>query len=139
MIEQRLQKVADEIRSLKATMPISGSLINLYHYTLTDTITMESGKQFYCTVTFTPLNLSESTGLVELSTIEIYNTTSEFWSQYNPMSEQARTGSMAMPGGGYESYLTGVMSTSDEAPWEATVIANVTSTMEGTITISWET
>lgn len=139
MIEQRLQKINNEIQALKASMPISGSTIDLYHYTLTETKTMESGQWFYCTATFTPTNPSDNYGLVEMSTLERHMTTSEVWSQYNPMAERGRSGSWVTSGGEYKNYIEGMTATSDSAPWEAIVTVNVISTMEGTITLSWET
>lgn len=83
--EKTLCSLRDEIKSLKSSMPIAGSLLDLYFYSETTTVTYQENTHVYCEVKFVPDDPSEGLGITEVFYMLECFATGGYWSQFNPI------------------------------------------------------
>ena len=131
-MEQRLKRVDDDVKSLKASLPISGSLVKTYCHNATSNKTFPDGSSFTYTVEFTP---SSGGGIVDLSGyIELW-TNSPSFSQYNPVALFFNSGYTINSSGKYVATGSGSFAASDGSTFEVRAIAVVYGTLDGSIEI----
>lgn len=134
MIEQRLKRLNDDMESLKASSPISGSLVRTYCYKSTSTKSFQDGTPFSCIVKFSPSN--DNSGIVELSYyIELW-TNSPTFSPYNPVEAYINSGYQIDSNGDYVLTESGSFAASDGSTYEVRVTAIAYGTLEGSVSIS---
>lgn len=134
MMEQRLKRVDDDIKALKANLPISGSLVKTYCHNATSSKTFPDGTAFTYTVKFTPSNEG---GIVDLSGyIELW-TNSPTFSQYNPVALYFNSGYTINSSGEYIATGSGSFSASDGSTFEVRATAVVYGTLDGSIEINF--
>ena len=136
-LEQRTKKLNDEIKSLKSSLPVSGSLVDTFIYKKTVTKTLRDGESYTCTARFIPTNQGINEGIIEMSIYAENWLSSPSWVQYNPVGAQIVTGYRTRSAGYAESYVWGAQSTGDGYNWEARVTATVYGTIEGEIEFIW--
>lgn len=86
MIEQKLEKIENEIKATKSSMPISGSLMDTYFYNKTElSPAYQDGYIASFTVKFTPTNIAAGEGITNLYEYCELIVSDSYWSQFNPM------------------------------------------------------
>lgn len=135
MIEKRLEKIENDIKSLKSSMPISGSTIDTYILRNTTTKRFADGEDYTCTVRFIPKDGKVmADGIVEFSVyVEHWI---ETWGDDNPVMSVISNGYKHNQGVA-EIIETGGHSSSDRSPWEARMTAVAYGTLDGTIEFEW--
>lgn len=133
MMEQRLERLDNDIKALKASAPISGSLVKTYCYKKTSSKTFPDNTSFNCSVSFAPD--SENNGVVELSCYIETWTNSPTFSQYNPIGAYINSGYTIDSNGNYVLSTSGASITSDGSTYEVRATAVVYGTLEGSIEI----
>lgn len=85
MTENRVNGLVDDIKALKSSMPVAGSLLDLYFYTKTEISPDYSGGTSNYTTKFVPDNPEEGLGLTEMYKYAEQLAKSDPWAQYNPI------------------------------------------------------
>lgn len=85
MIEERVERLRNEIKSLKTTMPIAGSLVDTYCYTQSSSAVFPGNTRASYTMKFKPTFPENGLGLTEMfEYLEVYSS-DPYWSQFNPI------------------------------------------------------
>lgn len=84
MMEQELTRIENEIKALKSSLPVSGSLVDTFCITRKVTKTLQNEAPYQYTVTFTPDQEYGKKGLATLSIYEEEWASGPYTSQYNP-------------------------------------------------------
>lgn len=135
MIEERVQRLRDDIKALKTSMPISGSLLETYFYTKTSSATYADGATAHYTIKFVPTNPQNGLGITELFEYCEGLATGGQWAQYNPVFLTVFEGYYVDGNGNAvrdESYQSTGFGT-----YEVKVTASVYSTVPGNIQITF--
>ena len=136
MIEQRLRKLENDMKALKATAPISGSLVKTFIYKKTASKVYADGYDYTCTIKFIPSDIN-ATGIVELSYYCENWTNSATFSQYNPVGAYINSGYTINSNGEYVISTTGAFSASDGSTYEVKTTATAYGTIAGSIEIEF--
>lgn len=136
MIEQRLKNLDQDIKSLKSTMPIAGSLVDTFVYRKSASKTLQDNEWFECKARFVPLDKSQQ-GIVEMSLYREDYTSSPSWSANNPIGASISSGYSINDSGDYEVRTWGARSTGDGYTWEPRITVTVYGTIEGNIEFEW--
>ena len=136
MIEQRLERLQNEIKSLKTSMPIAGSLIDIYFYNEVFTKDFPDNTTARWTAKFTPTDPSAGLGFTIFYEYCEALSSDPRWEPYNPtflsISEGyyvAQNGEAARDGGFYSSGF---------GTFTVKVTISVYSTVPGSLSIEWE-
>lgn len=137
MMEQSLQRVENELKALKASLPVAGSLVETYCMTQKFTKTIQNGANWQYTITFTPF---PGYGKIAINTMSVYCedwASGPYTSQYNPYSyvsannpTQANNGVMVFTRKGKTTFYDG-----DD--YEKRLTVTVYGTIPGTLSIAW--
>lgn len=136
-MERELTRIESELKALKSSMPISGSLVETYCITQRFTKTLPNRQPYTFTIKFTPLQGANLSGL---STLSIYV---EDWasgpvtSQYNPYSFTSMTSGSQSSDGSITYSSSGTPYFLDGDTFEKRIIASVYGTIPGTLSIKW--
>lgn len=133
MMEERLEKIGDEIKFLKSSMPIAGSMLDTYFYTKVASATYSDGATAHYRVKFIPADSSLGLGITN-----VYNyceglASSSPWSQYNPVFLSVSNGYYKNSAG--EAVFDDQFTNSGYGSFEVRVTAAVSSTVPGSIQI----
>ena len=85
MMEERMVKLENEIKSTKTAMPVAGSLVDTYFYSKTETATYPDNTPISYRVKFVPSNLAEGIGLTNMYNYCELLANDSYWSQFNPV------------------------------------------------------
>ena len=137
MIEDSLQRIENELKALKASMPVAGSLVETYCITRHFNKTLPNRSSYQFTITFTPNPGYEKIGI---NTVSIYIedwASGPYTSQFNPYSftssnipTQTTTGVMAYT-------VKGTASFYDGDDYEKRITVTSYGTIPGTLSIDW--
>ena len=136
MIEQRLDKMQNEIRSLKSSMPIAGSLLDTYFYTAVFTHNYNDGQETNYTVKFTPVNPADGIGLTAMYTYCEALAQDAYWSQYNPVFLSIDEGYHVNSSG--QAVRDDTFTASGFGTYTVKVTVSVYSTVPGSLSIDWQ-
>ena len=134
-MEQRLERIQNEIKSLKASMPISGSLIDTYFYTEVFTNTYNDNQQANFTIKFTPMDLDNGLGLTIMYEYCEALANDAYWSQFNPVFLSIDEGYYVNSSG--QAVKDDSFTASGYGAYTVRVTASVYSTIPGTLSIEW--
>lgn len=136
MMEQRMQQTSDEIKAIKSSMPIAGSLLDLYFYSKVETSgSYPDGATAYYRVKFVPLDPAGGLGLTELTEDGSFLASSAYWSQFNPLGFTVKRGYKVDPDG--SASIEDGFFTAGYGEFNVQVTASVYSTVPGTIEIEF--
>ena len=137
MIEKSIQRIKEEMQALKASMPVSGSLVETYIVTETFIKTLPNKTPYSFTITFTPSAEYRSVNLSSFSLYEEDWASGPITSQYNPYSFLSIEGASQDNSGVivYSSSSTPYFFDGDT--FEIRLTASVYGTVPGTLSIQW--
>ena len=135
MIEQRIDRLQNEIKSLKTSMPIAGSLLDTYFYTAVFTHDYNDGDTAHYTTIFTPANPAGGIGLTSMYTYCEALAQDAYWSQFNPVFLAISEG-YHVNGSGQATY-DGNFYAAGFGTYTVRVTVSVYSTVPGSLSISW--
>lgn len=136
MIEQRLEKLQNEIRSMKSSMPISGSLLDTYFYNSVFMRDYNDNEEVHYSVKFTPVTPADGIGLTALYTYCEALTHDPYKSQYNPVFLSIDEGYHVNSSG--QAVRDDQFFASGFGTYTVRVTASVYSTVPGTLSIEWQ-
>lgn len=132
MIEERLERINSEIKQLKSSMPVAGSLLDTYFYTHTATATYNDGVQAKYKIKYTPVFQDEGLGMTEVFVYCEANTSDPDYSQDNPIYLSVEEGYYVESGSATnDDYFTAT----GFGTYEVKITVAVYSTVPGTIEI----
>lgn len=138
MIEQELTRIQNEIKALKSSMPVSGSLVETYCITQKSSKVFPVTSGFSYTIKFTPRAGYERVGIVTVSNYLEEWASGPVTSQYNPYSFVSGISSHQNPDGSVTlDYSEGAGYWYDGDTFEVRVTASVYGTIPGTLSIQW--
>lgn len=135
MIEERIDRLQNEIKSLKSSMPIAGSLLDTYFYTAVFTHDYNDNDQANYTVKFTPANPAGGIGLTSMYTYCEALAQDAYWSQFNPVFLSIKEG-YYVNGSGQVAFDDRFIA-SGYGTYTVRVTVSVYSTVPGSLSISW--
>lgn len=136
MIEQKLERLQGEIKSLKSAMPIAGSLLDTYFYTSVFTHDYNDGDLSKYTAVFTPTMPEYGLGVLSLYVYCESLSTDPRWSPYNPVFLSISEGYQVNNSGQairHDSFRATGFGT-----YTVKVTVSVYSTVPGTLSIEWQ-
>ena len=135
MIEQRLERIRSEIKSLKTSMPIAGSLVDIYFYNEVFTKSFPDNTTAKWTVKFTPANPSAGLGFTIMYEYCESLASDSYWAQFNPIFLAISEG-YYLDNSGNAAKDDGFVS-SGYGNFTVKVTASVYSTVPGSLSIEW--
>lgn len=87
-----MERLRNEIKSLKASMPIAGSLVDTYFYIKTSSNSYSDGQRVNYTARFIPVNPADGLGITEMSVYCEALASTQPWVQDNPVYLDIDTG-----------------------------------------------
>lgn len=136
-MEQGLTRIENELKALKSSMPVSGSLVETYCITQRFTKTLANRSTNTYTIKFTPLQGANISGLSTLSIYEENWASGPVTSRYNPYSFASNTSGMQSGDGSISYSSTFSAQFFDGDTFEVRIIASVYGTIPGTLSIAW--
>lgn len=133
MMEERLEKVDNEIKSLKASMPVAGSMLDTYFYTKVSSAVYPDGATANYRVRFIPADPSGGLGITNVYTYCESLASVSPWSQYNPVYLAVDSGYYKNISG--EAVFDDSFSSTGYGTCEVRITAAVSSTVPGSIKI----
>lgn len=135
MIEQRLERLQNEIKSLKTSMPIAGSLIDIYFYNEVFTKDFPDNTTARWTAKFTPINPSDGLGFTVFYEYCEALASDPYWSQFNPVFLAISEGYYVNQSG--QAIRDDAFSSSGFGTFTVKVTISVYSTVPGSLSIEW--
>lgn len=135
MIEQRLERLQNEIKSLKTSMPIAGSLIDIYFYNGVFTKDFPDNTTARWTAKFTPTDPSAGLGFTIFYEYCEALSNDPHWVPYNPLFLAISEGYYVTQSG-IAARDDGLMS-AGMGTFTAKVTISVYSTVPGSLSIEW--
>lgn len=134
-LEQRLERLRNEIKSLKAGMPIAGSLLDTYFYTSVFTHNYNDNDEARYTVKFTPVSPDDGIGLTAMYTYCEALAQDAYWSQYNPVYLAIDEGYQVNSSG--QAIKSDRFIASGYGTYTVKITVSVYSSVPGTLSIEW--
>lgn len=135
MIEQRVEKLQNEIRSLKTSMPIAGSLVDIYFYNEVFTKVYPDNTTAHWTAKFIPTNPSAGLGFTIMYEYCEALASDPRWAQFNPVFLSISEG-YYINGSGH-AVIDDSFSSSGFGDYTVKVTISVYSTVPGSLSIEW--
>ena len=135
MMEERMERLKNEIVSLKASMPVSGASLDTYFYTKTVSASFPDNTTVNYLMKFIPSNPSEGLGLTEMFEYCEGIATTSPWSQNNPFFLSVLNGYSVDSSG--NAVKDGGFTASGYGPFDTKITVAVYSTVEGHIEITF--
>lgn len=136
MIEERLTKLENEIKSIKTSMPIAGSLLDTYFYNKVEVANYPDNVTASYKVKFVPLDSSSELGVTSMYTYCELLALDGYWSQFNPVFLSIQEGGYVNNSGEYE-YTGSFFASGYGDSYDLRVTAAVYSTVPGSIEIEF--
>lgn len=84
-MEERINKLENEVKNTKTAMPIAGSLVDTYFYSKTETATYPDNTQISYRMKFIPSDPANGIGLTNMYNYCELLANDSYWSQFNPV------------------------------------------------------
>lgn len=84
-MEERINKLENEVKNTKTAMPIAGSLVDTYFYSKTEIATYPDNTPISYRVRFIPASLTTGIGLTNMYSYCELLANDSYWSQFNPV------------------------------------------------------
>ena len=136
MIEERVQRLRNEIKSLKTSMPVAGSLLDTYFYSTTVISTSyPDGSTVRFRIKFNPITPADGLGMTELFEYCESLADNAPWSDDNPVFLSVQNGYFVDGNG--SAVREDTFSTTGMGTFKARITAAVYSTVPGNIEITF--
>ena len=136
-MEKSVARLENEMKSLKASLPVSGSLVETYIVTENFTKTLPNHSSYKYTITFTPYQDYEKIGINTMSVYVEDWASGPYTSQFNPYSYSS-VSNAAQDNSGTISYSnSGNVNFYDGDTFDMKIICSVYGTTPGTLSIIW--
>lgn len=132
-VEKRLCSLRDKTKALKCSMPVAGSLLDIYLYTKTASATYPENTYVHCKVKFVPDNPADGLGITEVFYMLECFAEGGYWAQFNPIFLTVHEGYYKNSNG--EAQVDEEASFAGFGGYEAKVTVCVYSTVSGHIEI----
>ncbi len=137
MMEKSLERIEQEIKDLKASMPVSGSLVETYFISQTFIKTLPNKAAYSFTITFTPYPGYEKAGINTLSMYIEDWASGPYTSQFNPYSFTCYSNESQRNDGVIISTHSGTAYFYDGDTFEERITVCAYGTVPGTLSIEW--
>lgn len=136
-MENSLERIKQELKSLKASMPVSSSLVETYIITQTFIKVLPNQQEYTYTITFTPYEDYRKIGINSFSLYKEEWASGPITSQYNPYSFGSVEGASQNADGSMSYSTSSTPYFYDGDTFELRITASVFGTIPGTLSIEW--